>query len=165
MESKHSTDEDTTNSTTTFVASACHFLKYFRVELFTLIFIFSLTIEDVTLALLAQDKICMQRFNQSTFCTQLSVINASWENSEMLLPHKDRILAEVTTFNFYQTVIYTLPVVCFSFFFGAWADRHSSSTKVLICLTSLMASLESVVLLVNSIYFDLSMSMSPVSVD
>mgnify|MGYP007002779664 CR=1 FL=1 len=153
--------------------------SHFQVELFLFVFIFSIAVEDVTVTLLAQDKFCMARFNRSDLCANLSKIQAPKPGNEdgdnvdsvdggfdggdgedllPLLHAKDEILQQVTTFNFYQSVIYTVPVIFSSMFLSGWADRHRSSTKTLLCLTALAAALESIVVLVCAVYFDSSKS-------
>ncbi len=148
--------------------------SHFQVELFLFVFIFSIAVEDVTVTLLAQDKFCMARFNRSGLCANLSKIQAPKPGGEdngdnvdggfdgedllPLLHAKDEILQQVTTFNFYQSVIYTVPVIFSSMFLSGWADRHRSSTKTLLCLTALAAALESIVVLVCAVYFDSSKS-------
>ena len=174
-----SASASTSTSTTTSKSKRKLFgtlFSHFQVELFLFVFIFSIAVEDVTVTLLAQDKFCMARFNRSDLCANLSKIQAPKPGNEdgdnvdsvdggfdgedllPLLHAKDEILQQVTTFNFYQSVIYTVPVIFSSMFLSGWADRHRSSTKTLLCLTALAAALESIVVLICAVYFDSSKS-------
>lgn len=138
-----------------FVNIVKHF-RYFQIELFLFIFVFSLAVEDVTVTLIAQDKLCLKLLNSTKICSNLSKLKADDDVNGILIHHKDEILVQVTTFSFYQSVIYTVPVIISSMFLSSWADRHKSSTKTLLCLTAFMAGLESIYILICAIYFDSS---------
>lgn len=164
--STSTTSTSSNSSSTSTTKKLANFFGFFQVEIFLFLFIFSIAVEDVTVTLLAQDKFCMARLNSSSLCANLSKIQGVKKSASSvldedendgllpLLAAKDEILAQVTTFNFYQSVIYTVPVIFSSMFLSGWADRHRSSTKTLLCLTALAAALESVVVLVCAIYFE-----------
>lgn len=125
-------------------------IRSFHVEIFVFLFIFSASIEDVTITLLAQDKLCMAKINSAKICANLSTVDTQ---NEFLSSLKDKILIEVTNFNFIQSTIYTVPLIVTSLFLSSWADRHRHSAKILLCLSSFMFALETIVSLLNAIYF------------
>ncbi|CAG2116205.1 unnamed protein product, partial [Medioppia subpectinata] len=117
-----------------------------RVEPFIFLFMFAYALEGLTISQLAQDKICAQRYAMGgQYCAGLSQQPAS--------EVKNRILAEVTTFSLYKTLINTIPVIFWSLFLGAWADKHLSAPRFLMSAAAIASCLESCVLYVNAYYF------------
>ncbi|KAH7646846.1 hypothetical protein HUG17_2384 [Dermatophagoides farinae] len=128
-------------------------IQTFQIEIFVFIFTLASTIEDVTVQLAAQDKFCMHRLNSTRICSQLSSIDQQWHSSDVLLIIKDEVLVQVTMFNFYQTIIATIPLLFTSLFISSWADRHRKSAKILLSITTFMCTMESLFLLINVINF------------
>lgn len=126
-------------------------MKTFHVEIFCFGFIFSLALEDVTSTLLAQDKFCMQQLNSTEICTNLSKIDSK---EPILSGMKDQILVQVTTYNYYSSVISTLPLLISLLFISSWADRHKHSSKILLTLASFMFMLESSIVLFMAFNFN-----------
>lgn len=66
---------------------------------------------------LFQDKLCIQRFNQSdSYCSNLAF--------EVTSPVKQSILSEVTRYNFYDTLISAFPGIFWCLFVGSWCDKY-----------------------------------------
>ena len=134
------------------------FLTHFQVEIFVFFFILSVAVDDVTVTLMAQEKICMARFNKSGLCANLSKFEnlPEFEERSEYIRQKDIILAEVTQFTFYQQIINTVPVILTSMFLSSWADKHPNSSKILLTLSAIMSILESATMFTCSVYFDSS---------
>lgn len=130
-------------------------LTFFQVELFVFFFILSVAVDDVTVTLMAQEKICMSRFNATRLCANLSKLEQlpEFEEKNEFVRQKDIILAEVTHFGFFQQMISTLPVIFTSIFISSWADKHPNSSKILLTLSSLMSICESLTMFICSVYF------------
>ncbi len=130
-------------------------IKRLRIEPFIFLFFFSNAIQGITITQLAQDKICLFKYRQTQeYCSELS----EQISTESEFDFKSRILSDVTEFNLFKTLISTFPVIFWSLFLGSWADRHSSAPKILLCLGSIAAVLETTILLINSVYFELGLN-------
>ncbi|CAG2179536.1 unnamed protein product, partial [Oppiella nova] len=106
-----------------------------RVEPFIFLYMFAFSLEGLTIAQLAQDKICVARYMLTgDYCAQLGEMVTS--------DSKNRILADVTTFTLYKTLVNTIPVIFWSLFLGAWADKHSKAPKFLMGAASIASCVE-----------------------
>lgn len=66
---------------------------------------------------LFQDKLCIQKFNQTeAYCSNLAFEETS--------PIKQSILSEVTSYNFYDTLIAAFPGIFWCLFVGSWCDKY-----------------------------------------
>ena len=131
------------------------FIKNLKVEPYVLLYIFACDVYSVVSALLLQEKLCRNVYHRSKeFCIDLNEINPEDDPDN----YKDQILAVSAQFNLYLTLISTLPTLMWCLFFGPWIDKYIHGSKVLMCATSLSGIIESTLLIVNAVYFDLSMS-------
>ena len=129
-------------------------IKLIRLEPYMFLFMFAYGLEGLTVAQLVQDKICISKYNQSEeYCAALS----EYINDNEEVDFKSSILADVTRFGLYKSVITSIPVIFWSLFLGSWADRHSSAPKILLSLAAIGSLLESGLLLLNAIDFELGL--------
>ena len=126
-------------------------IKRLRIEPFIFLYMFSFALEGLTITQLAQDKICLYKYNlDSDYCSVLS----EQVSTDSVFDFKNQILADVTTFSLYRTVISTVPIIFWSLFMGAWADRHERAPKWLMGIASFASCIESTLLMLNAIYFE-----------
>lgn len=131
---------------------ACYeFVRQLVIEPFVFLFMFAFALEGLAITQLAQDKICRFRYNQSDdYCAYLG----EQVSSSSVFDFKNQILADVTTFTLYKTIVNAVPIIFWSLFLGAWADRHERAPKFLMSIVSIASCVESFLLIFNSIYFE-----------
>ena len=127
------------------------FVRHLVIEPFVFLFMFAFALETLAITQLAQDKICRFRYNQSDdYCAYLG----EQISTSSIFDFKNQILADVTTFTLYKTLVNAIPIILWSLFLGAWADRHERAPKFLMSIVSVASCIETVLLLVNSAYFE-----------
>ena len=126
-------------------------IKRLRIEPFLFLFMLAFALEGLTITQMAQDKICLYKYNLSSdYCARLS----EQISTDSIYDTKNQILSDVTTFTLYKTLITTVPIIIWSLFLGAWADRHERAPKFLMSVVSISSCIETILLLFNAIYFE-----------
>ena len=126
-------------------------IKRLRLEPFLFLFMLASALEGLTITQMAQDKICLYKYKQSSdYCGRLS----EQISTDSVFDYKNQILSDVTTFSLYRTLITTIPVIFWSLFLGSWADRHERAPKFLMSVVAISSCIETTLLIFNAIYFD-----------
>ncbi|XP_054158171.1 uncharacterized protein LOC128956477 [Oppia nitens] len=121
-------------------------------------------LSEITTNQLIQDKICLNRYNQSVdYCVDISKVTTTTtatgaqaiNATSVVVAIKDSILGDLARFNIYTVNISTLPAFFYVLFIGSWTDSYVHGRKLVLLLSSLSYIGMFAGLLFNSIYFDL----------
>ena len=126
-------------------------LSQLKVEPFIFIYMFTYSLSSVPITQLAQDKLCRFEYHKNSYyCVN---INSQQNYND---PIKSRILADVSYFYLYRTMVSTFPCVIWSLFIGSWSDKYIHGRKVLMCAGAIGAILETIILMINAYSFESS---------
>src|SRR5579871_5720443 len=124
----------------------CKLLLNFRVEPYLLLVMLAYSIRTVTDVQLIQDKICKFNYNKTDdFCLKLSKIGENADDSQEDLDLKSTILVLVSKFEMYYLGLSFLPAVFMSLFIGSWCDHYIYGRKILLLVSAVGISMESII--------------------
>src|SRR5581483_5615211 len=94
------------------------FINCLRIELYYSLYLFAFNINTVPTSQLFQDKICIQKFNQTAeFCTNLPEMD---NETDPNYHYKSLVLSESAQYNMYSYIISLGPAVLWSLLLGSW---------------------------------------------
>lgn len=133
-----------------FFTSVWKFLATLRVEPLAFVGIFAMLTKQLAFQQMIQDKICLQRYQESEdTCLFLS---------ESSSPNKNHILSDVTAFLTARELLGLIPSILTTVYIGAWCDKFISARRIII-LFGLIGSIGDIcLLLINSIAFDINVT-------
>ena len=92
---------------------------------------------EVTRTQLFQDKLCLNKYNQTRqYCIELGKHKSSGDSDEP--DHiANQILGEVSQYLTYTTIIGTVPGLFYILFIASWMDHYVHGRKLVLCLGGL----------------------------
>lgn len=123
--------------------------NYFLLELYIFLRAVGQSVGSISLSLLIQDKICLDRYNETRdFCAHINdpMKSAIDQNT------KNHILAESTQFGNYKNFLECIPMVLWSLFIGSFLDNYSGGTR-LVLLFGVFGDLFAMSTYVVNVYF------------
>ena len=125
------------------------FISLLNVEPFIFFHIINSSLKKVPTDQLIQDKICLFKYHlKADYCLNLPEMSAD----DDVLHKKSTILAELTEYSLYTTLISTVPMLLASLLVGSWTDKYVSAKKALFIAGAVTGIIESLILLGN-VYF------------
>src|SRR5882757_6408791 len=121
------------------------FINCLRIELYYALYLFAFNVNSVPTAQLFQDKICIQKFNQTAeFCVKLAEMD---DENDPKYHYKSLVLKESAQFNMYSYIVALGPAVFWSLLFGSWVDKYYYAKKLLFLVGGICMTIESSMLL------------------
>ena len=136
-----------TENQKSWVSSSLRFLRLSVVEPVVFLSMLGFVFRGIAFTQLQQDKICLQKFNQSrAYCAFLS----TEEDSDL----KDNIVASVATYSTYKEFLVIIPGVISALYIGSWCDKFVKGNRFCLLSTSFAQLFETILFLVNALYMD-----------
>lgn len=136
-----------TNNQGDWVSSSITFIRRSVIEPVVFLSFLGFSLRAIAFTQLQQDKICLQKFNQSrAYCQFLSKA----ESSDL----KDNIVASVATYATYKEFIVIIPGIITALYIGSWCDKFVKGNRYCLLSTSFAQLFENVLFLINALYMD-----------
>ena len=136
-----------TGKESNWVSSSLTFLRRSVVEPVIFLNTLAVALRGIAFTQLQQDKICLQKFNQSrAYCEFLS----TEEDSNL----KDNIVSSVATYSTYKELLVLIPGVITALYIGSWCDTFVKGNRYCLLSTSFAQLFETILFLVNAVYMD-----------